>query len=396
MILKDIKLFLRNKQALISLLSFPFIIFFLLSFSFTNLMHRESIIDPVNLAIVDNEKSMMSKMLVSSFRENKAFSKFVNVKTLEKKEAELKISQNELTVIVEIPQGFSKSIQYVENYPITVTLNEAQPLKSTIFKNMMLSYGKYISSVQIGVNSLYSFMDELPLTGTEIDNINNSVSVDLVLTALSRSAFFNYHSYESIPSTNSLEYFLIALIIMFYMYIGLSAGSSLLQEKAGGCIQRILGTPISTFKLIVSKFTAYSLIASIYAILFTIPVALLTKVDLAGNFLLLIMFMIISIGFVIALSITLAAFFKKQSAFILFGNLFIFIIALLGGSLIPLQLMPAAIQNLAKITPNYWIIRGALYIVKDYNLMLIYKISLVFITSTIVMLFLASYRVRRR
>jgi ABC-2 type transport system permease protein len=359
-------------------------------------MQRESVIDPVSLGIVDNEKSMMSKMLISSFRENKAFSKFVNVEVLEKKEAELRINQNELTAIVEIPEGFSKSIQYVENFPITVTLNEAQPLKSTIFKNMMQSYGKYISSVQIGVNSLYSFMVELPVTDKEIDNINNSVSVDLVLTAMSRSTFFNYHSYESIPSTNSLEYFLVALIVMFYMYIGLSAGGSLLQEKASGCVHRILGTSVSAYKLIAAKFVAYSVIASIYVIVFTVPAALLAKVDLEGNFLLLIMFMIISIGFVIALSITLAVFFKEQSAFILFGNLFIFIAALLGGSLIPLQLMPASIQNAAKVTPNYWIIRGALYIVKNYNLILIYKVSLTFIASTIVLLLVASYRLRRR
>lgn len=395
MILKDIKIFLRNKQALISLLSFPLIIFFLLSFSFSNLMHREPVIDPINLGIVDNENSMMSKMLVGSFRENKAFSGFIRVQLLEKGKAESKLKKDELTAIVEIPEGFSKSVQYVENFPITVTLNENQPLKSTILKNMMLSYGKYITSVQVGVNSLYIYISKLPMTEQDIGKINDSVSVDLVLTALSRTTFFNYHAYENIPSTNSVEYFLIALIIMFYMYIGLTAGSSYLQDRSSGCLNRILSSPVSALKFTASKFAAYSILAFIYGIIFTVPASLLAKIDLSEGLILLLIFILLSIGFVIALSIMLAVFFKEQAAFILFGNIFIFVCALLGGSLIPLQLMPLAIRAIAKFTPNYWIIRGALYIINGYNLTEVYKLCIIFILSTNVLLLLSSFKLRK-
>lgn len=395
MILKDIKIFLRNKQAIIGLLSFPLMIFLLLSFSFESLMHREPVIDPITLGIVDHENSIISKMLVSSFKENKAFSNFVRVQVLGKNEAEIKLDKNELTAIIELPVGFSKSIQYVENLPITVTLNDAQPLKSTILKNMLLSYGKYISSVQISVSSLYSFISKLPMTYDELDKINSSTSVDLVLTALSRTTFFKYHPYEKIPSANSVEYFLVALIIMFYMYIGLTAGSSLLQEKTSGCLNKIRTTPASALRIMLSKFTAYSIVTFTYCIIFNIPAVLLAKLDFMDYFFTLLIFVLLSIAFIIALSITLAVFFKEQAAYILFGNIFIFIAALLGGSLIPLQLMPTVIQNAAKLTPNYWIIRGELYIINGYDLAFVYRISAVLLISTIVTLLLSAYRLKR-
>jgi len=394
MVIKDLKLILRNKQLMITSFAFPFIVFFIFSFTFSDLMKRKPVIEPFKVAVVDYENSNLSNTLINNFKNYKSFSNFVNLQILSIEEAKLKFSQNKLTAIVEIPSDFSRSLYYCENAPLKVTINEKEPLKGTVFKNIMESYGKFVSSVEAGVYTLDNSIEYLNLTPNEEEKYIEQFSVKLILSSLDRGSFFEDNKYENIPSSSSLQYFMFSISLVFIMYIALTAGTFIIQEKNNGCLYRLKTAPSSFWLITLSKCLAFSLFSLVQALIFMLPIVLLCRVNLGFNFGSILILLLLAIFFIVSFAILSSTFFKSEEACILFGNIFIFLLAIAGGSFIPLQLMPPDLQNISMFTPNYWLIKGFLCLSNSQSLYSQRYTVIVLVILTIVFLSTFAHRIK--
>ncbi|MBU3113843.1 ABC transporter permease [Clostridium lacusfryxellense] len=367
LILKELLIIIRHKEWLIAALFLPVIVFFILSSSFKDMMKRESDISPIKVAIVDNDNSTASKLLLSSFTSNKNFSNFVNIDVCTRTEAKEKFNSNLLTGIIEIPKNFSNSLLSMENLPLDMTLNSEEPLKSSILKNVMQGYSRIIGAVEIGVSSVDYYMDKYSVEQEQKEKVNTYLSRDLIFTALGRSSFFTYEPHNDIPSTTSIEYYVIAIAVLLLMYIGIILGNLLIKERNSMAIKRLLTTPVNSFEIIFSKWISYSIYCTVLLMIFMTPIFLLFNLDTSviRN---LFVFIIISVGLITSFYIMLATFFNNEESYILMANIYVFISAIIGGSFIPLQLMPENIRNISKLTPNYWIIKGNMFLINLYSL----------------------------
>ena len=368
LILKELIIIIRHKEWLLASLCLPFIVFFILSFSFKDMMKRESDISPIKVAIVDNDNSVASRMLLASFSNNKNFSDFINIVVSTRTVAIEKFNNNLLTGIIEIPKNFSGSLISMENRPLDITLNSEEPLKSSILKNVMEGYSRIIGAVETGVSSVEYYMDRNKETQEHKAKVNDYLSRNLIFTALGRSMFFAYEPHNDIPSTTSVEYYIIAIAVLLLMYMGIILGNLLIKERNSMVIKRLLSTPVTTFEIILSKWIAYSIYCTALLMIFIAPILLLYNLDIGYIIKNLFVFIIISVGLIISFYLMLATFFKDEESYILMANLYVFISAIIGGSFIPLQLMPENIRNISKLTPNYWIIKGEMYIINWYSL----------------------------
>ena len=368
LILKELLIIIRHKEWLIAALLLPIIVFFILSSSFKDMMKRESDISPIKVAIVDNDNSTASKLLLSSFTSNKNFSNFVNIDVCTRSEAIDKFNNNLLTGIIEIPKNFSDSLLSMENQPLDLTLNSEQPLKSSILKNVMQGYSRIIGAVEIGVSSVEYYMDKYNIDQGQKEKVNAYLSRDLIFTALGRSSFFAYEPHNDIPSTTSIEYYVIAISVLLLMYIGIILGNLLIKERNSMAIKRLLTTPVTSFEIIFSKWIAYNIYCIVLLMIFIAPIFLLYNLDTADIVKNLFEFIIISVGLITSFYIMLATFFNNEESYVLMANIYVFISAIIGGSFIPLQLMPENIRNISKLTPNFWIIKANMYIINLYSL----------------------------
>lgn len=391
---KDFKLILRNKQTLFGSLALPFIIFFIFSFIFSDMMHKKPIIEPLRVALVDHENSTISRALSSNIKGNQAFSKFVQILPMNSKEAREEFNKNTLTGIVEIPQGFSRSLYHLENLSLTVTLNPNQPLKSSVLRNVLTSYGKFTASIDTGIISILYYMEDLPLRDNQKDAFNENLTLKLISTAMGRSSLFILNPYEDIPSSSSVEYFIIAILVIFLMYNGFTAGSHLLQEVRGSQFKRIVSSPAGYASVIIGKNAAFLLFSLVQAALLIIPASLIFKLDFKASILWIILFTISVIFFIISLGMFISTLFKNEETLILSGNILVFILGILGGSFIPLQLMPSFIQKLSMITPNYWVIKGYLYIINGRSVQLVFNTLAAFTLLGISLTVISSLKLR--
>ncbi|MDP4090141.1 MAG: ABC transporter permease, partial [Bacillota bacterium] len=124
----------------------------------------------------------------------------------------------------------------------------------------------------------------------------------------------------------------------------------------------------------------------IEALVFILPISYFAEL-FKGFFLKdIIIYMSISILFLTSIFIFISTFFNKEEVFMTGGNILVFICGLAGGSFLPLQLMPAEIQKLASFTPNFWIIKGSLYLVNYFPLSSIANIIEAFAAVSLVLI----------
>ena len=49
--------------------------------------------------------------------------------------------------------------------------------------------------------------------------------------------------------------------------------------------------------------------------------------------------------------------FKSEGGYIIFSNMLILLLTIVGGGIIPVMYLPEAIARVARFTPNYWFIK---------------------------------------
>ncbi len=148
----------------------------------------------------------------------------------------------------------------------------------------------------------------------------------------------------------------IAVIMLLFSVT--ARGTSLLTEKQSGTLKRLLTLPISPYQILTGKLI-YSIVISMVQ-LFTmfafagVVFGLNLGLNIPGMILLMFAtaFACSSFGIFIA-SISTS---HKQSELI--AIIIILIMSTLGGSMIPLYIMPEFMSKLAVFTINYWSIQG--------------------------------------
>jgi ABC-2 type transport system permease protein len=73
-------------------------------------------------------------------------------------------------------------------------------------------------------------------------------------------------------------------------------------------------------------------------------------------------FLILFISAAVIVSLLLTLLIRKEQELMLFLSVFIFLSAIVGGSIVPIHYMPESMKAIAKWTPNYFGIRGLLFI----------------------------------
>lgn len=396
LILKDIKMIFHFKQLLVISVVFPLLIFALLGFAFTDFVEHKSIVDQIDIGVVNNDNSQASEMLISDFKNNETFSKLFRIIELDEREAPEKFSTGEINAIIEIPQNFSESLFYFENEPIHLTINPEEPLKSLILKNIMESYSKYVQTADVAVYSLYKQMKDVDIPAADVKRMNDAFSVNMIFTALGRDKMFQEKPITTVPSSTSMEYFIIASGALLVMYMGLIGANLVIYERDSMCLDRFRVSSGSIFKFVLSKMIVLVLLGLFQVFLFLFPLGMIMGIDMGYSFSSLMIFLLVSLTHISSLSIFVGSIIKTEELATLVGNLGILLLGLVGGSFFPLKLMPSFMYNISQLTPNHWIIKGFLFLIKGFQLSDIYASIAVLSIGSVVLLSISFLKLRQR
>jgi len=146
--------------------------------------------------------------------------------------------------------------------------------------------------------------------------------------------------------------------IMMLLFSVAGIGTSILEEKENGTINRLLYSPLKAVSILFGKMLYALFIAVLQLSLMFIFAWVAFGLDLSLNIPALVL-MIFATGFAVSsFGIFLASISKTRQQAQGLSTLIILIMSAIGGSMIPLFFMPAIMKKIAVVSVNYWGIQG--------------------------------------
>ena len=147
-----------------------------------------------------------------------------------------------------------------------------------------------------------------------------------------------------------------AILMLLFSVAGV--GTSILEEKENGTINRLLYSPLKGSTILYSKMLFAFFISILQLTAMFLFAWLILNMDMSVNIPGLILMIIATSFAVSSLGIFLAAVAKTRQQAQNLSTIIILVMSAIGGSMIPLFIMPAILQKIALLSVNYWGIQG--------------------------------------
>jgi ABC-type Na+ efflux pump permease subunit len=147
-----------------------------------------------------------------------------------------------------------------------------------------------------------------------------------------------------------------AILMLLFGVAGV--GTSILEEKENGTINRLLYSPLKGSTILYGKMLFAFFISILQLSAMFLFAWLVFNMDLGANIPALLLMIIATAFAVSSLGIFLAAIAKTRQQAQNLSTIIILVMSAIGGSMIPLFIMPAILQKIALLSVNYWGIQG--------------------------------------
>lgn len=357
LIKKDFREIFYNRKGLI-VCSIVSIIFIVGTYCNTRQKAQETA-PSIVIGVVDQDKSFYSKMLIQYFNENSSFQSYAALQTGELQEMQERFQTGELQAYLVLPENFAQNLMQMQNNPIQAKISTTDTTVALLLKNMLESYGKYISAVETNCAALYQAMQEDGMETDLLSAKNLQISKELIFMALGRGQFFRAEEGNRIHSVSLKDYYLQAILALSVLYLGLYGGFCYLKEKSTQTLERLRLSNISRLAYFGEKILfSTGVISVLFFILWCIRG--MARGTCLSPYILLAYAAIIVCS--VCLGLILAVFCKNTKSFLLTSNILYLCMAIVGGAIIPMMYLPNSFCALAKVTPVYWFIKMLLMV----------------------------------
>lgn len=315
----------------------------------------------VRIGVINHDTSVYSEMVTSMYLEGGFFTSYVSVLIEEEEEIYRRFEDGELDMYVEIPEDFADSMVYLEHLPVQVVISTRNTTVEIMLRNLMESYAKYISAVEINCVSLYDIMLDSGMSTEEAKKVNERFSIALILRALAKNDFFEEIVLEHVQSVDLASFFLAEAAYVFAAFLAVLCGVVFQKEHHAGILRRLGAIGVNPIIIVIEKQIFFDFIFTVLAILGW-SVLRLSGVGLPF---LAVAALCAAAYFLVAVMLFFAALFQKMQNYLFASNLFLIFGAVFGGGIIPYMYFPGKMAATAKFFPNYWYLSDCLKILSQ-------------------------------
>lgn len=350
---KDIRRILHSKSAglllFALLLTGIFAVFFLRG---RNGGEQEPLL---TLGVVDQEQDAYTELLLRYFKDNDSFSGYIRLVEGTKAETEQKFQNGELDGWVLIPEGFVEGMIRIEHTPLVVTLSDRDATKTILLRNLFQAYGQYVEAVETGCMALYRQMEADGFPEEEILAANWKISLELLSTALERDGLFAMEEWDGAEQKSLGFYYGCSFAALLPFLFAMAGGSSMIGERESGVLDRIRITNGGNRSWFISKLLLYGGSSAAVVLGLWLAAAFCTgeqpeKLSWVVTGRLLVVVLIV-FGIVLAM-LASALLFQGKREYLLAAGMTVMLLAVLGGSILPLRFLPDALAEAAEFLPN--------------------------------------------
>ena len=386
MVIKDLKVALSDRSAILLLLVMPIVLMAILGLSLTFSFDDASSLEKIKIAIVkeynpeeeidqllqlisQNTSSSpdeldlgdfdLEKIFFDDFLGNVDLKNIIEYQILDKEDANKMLQDKKVTAIVILPKGFIKDtmINFGTTFrnvvDIQVIGRTDKNIGTTIVEEIMRGFTDMLN---YNISAKNSFVRLYSSLGFEEDVSNHiELLTEKIQKILSTERpDVQYEALNNRPPMNSRAYYAFAMTAMFILYSAGYGSKILLEEKDIKTYDRMSASGVEQSTIVIGKAFTIFLVILIQSIISLTFSSLVLGVDWGNIINVLIIFIFSSIS-VAGLGIMLSAVVYKSGSYNManvFTSFIVQVMAVFGGSMVPLEVMPGAMRIMSNFVPN--------------------------------------------
>jgi ABC-type Na+ efflux pump permease subunit len=350
---KDLTLFFHDQRSVILTFLLPVILITLFAFAYGGTGSYNGRSEPVKLLVSDLDKTRSSEEIIYKI------DSLDDIKTISSdyiRSKELVIKGKYACALI-IYKGFQDSLESGKATPVELVFDKSREMEIGILQQHLISTLMASTGEIIVKKSIEKYLyDQFP-------DIDKSTSDSILKTAINDDNNAIAIKWTSVVGEkNDTKLGLIQAVagtaILMLLFSVAGVGTSILEEKENGTINRLLYSPLKGSTILYGKMLFAFFISIIQLTAMFLFAWLIFNMDLSVNIPALILMIIATAFAVSSLGIFLAAVAKTRQQAQNLSTIIILIMSAIGGSMIPLFIMPAILQKIALLSVNYWGIQG--------------------------------------
>jgi ABC-2 type transport system permease protein len=349
---KDLILFLHDQRSVILTFLLPVILITLFAFAYGSIGAYNGRSEPVKLLVADMDKTISSKEIIYKID---SLEDIIIIVSDSIKSKELVIKGENACALI-IYKGFQDSLEAGNSTPVELVYDRSREMEFGIIQQNLISILMSSTGEIIVKKNIEKYLqNQFPV-------INKGILDNILKTAIKKDNKLSIKLTSIVGEKNDTKLGLIQAVagtaILMLLFSVAGVGTSILEEKENGTINRLLYSPLKGSTILYSKMLFAFFISILQLTVMFLFAWLILNMDMNVNIPGLI-FMIIATSFAISsLGIFLAAIAKTRQQAQNLSTIIILVMSAIGGSMIPLFIMPPILQKIALLSVNYWGIQG--------------------------------------
>jgi len=361
---------------------------------------------PIPVLLVDNDKGLASKLLVSSFDVDQ-MKKMFQVTVTDEADGRARMGKGKASAMVVIPNGFTLDLLDAKPVTLLVVKNPSEQFLPDVVEEFMNTMAVMLSgAVQAfsdevkGIRAMLDLeLDTIPweTLGPEFGKAQKKVVaaskyLNPLLIGLKEEETKAAGARPQVTAAHLFAAVLPGMAVMFLLFIVQTLMRDLLSDREDGKLRRMMTTPLRPLELIGARIAGGWVMGLAVLLVMVAFGTLVFRVGWGpfGYFLLLA---VVAAFWTAAFFALFHALVRNRNQAGALGAPIILAFSLFGGSMLAPEMMPKAFRAVGVVTPNRWFIDGAA-LIRDGRFPLASLIVL--LVSGLILLALAVPALRRR
>lgn len=308
------------------------------------------------LLIADEDDSLLSSILVGAYSRGE-LGEILTAESVLRAEGERRIGDDDGSALLIVPEGFGEA--FLAGDPVTLDLvtNPRQTILPEIIEevtSILVEAGFYVQRLFGDELRAYPGLSEAPsdeamvATGLKVWGLYDNLRQYLDPPAIELASVAAAEDEEGLG-----ELMFPSILYMAVLLFVFGIGGDLWKEKTGGTLRRAMATPAPVASLVAGKVLSVAAAMALVAAVGLTTGRLLVGLEIHRPVLAATWIVVSGIGLYLLVVMVQIHAATERAASVL-SSLLLMVLAMLGGSFFPFEMMPDSLAEIGRRTPNGW------------------------------------------
>ncbi|MBJ7997239.1 ABC transporter permease [Bacillus mycoides] len=390
---KDLKIRLIDRRGFMMMLIMPLVLTAILGSALSNVFESGGIPKTV-IGYYQEGMDEFADVFQKDVLQSKEIKDDVKVKVVNsREELEDMLKEKKIDVGIVIPNKWSEQVQDGKLKEPKVLIDPSKDIQAKIAESMIRSFSERVQTVAVSTKSVVTELAKSQQS--DVAQVAKEVSGSLQTIATASVDNIQRGTIGK-KTVAAMQYYAAAMLVMFLLYNITVGAKSVVTEQRTETLARLFSTPTSSFSILFGKFLGTLLFACIQFGIFIVATHFMFHVEWGED---VSQIVVLGISYAICvsgLSMLIAAFIREEKTADLMGGIGIQILAILGGSMLPIYVFPDTLQTVANIAPNKWALTSFLNIMSGTSWDGLFPVILSLCSAGIISVMIGTLRLRTR